>query len=215
MEIFENLKYRLENASTEIKIYLVTFIIALFYASLIVTTYFFVTEHIVFKDSSPEPKSVVVATPIPVITQKPEAVRTDSAEEPQPPSTPLITKQAPITAAEAATLTRQAAATRGKATPISREAGCNIRVAAISNEVRMLAQAGIDAAIFAYGPADVSHLPSLDDISMAFDAACVDTVSESLKSRGFNIERTVLSSTEGTGHLIVRWGDAPAAKYDE
>lgn len=29
MEIFENLKYRLENVSTEIKIYLVTFIIAL------------------------------------------------------------------------------------------------------------------------------------------------------------------------------------------
>ena len=57
MEIFENLKYRLENASTEIKIYLVTFVIALFYASLIVTTYFFVTEHIVFKDSSPEPKA--------------------------------------------------------------------------------------------------------------------------------------------------------------
>ena len=79
----------------------------------------------------------------------------------------------------------------------------------------MFAQAGIDAAIFTYGPADVSYLPSLDDISMAFDAACVDTVSESLKSRGFNTERIVLSSTEGTGHLIVRWGDAPAAKYDE
>lgn len=77
MEIFENLKYRLENASTEIKIYLVTFIIALFHASLIVTTYFFVTEHIVFKDSSPEPKSVVVATPIPVITQKPKTVQND------------------------------------------------------------------------------------------------------------------------------------------
>lgn len=57
MEIFENLKYRLENASTEIKIYLVTFVIALFYASLIVTTYFFVTEHIVFKDSSPSQKA--------------------------------------------------------------------------------------------------------------------------------------------------------------
>lgn len=138
-----------------------------------------------------------------------------SPEVPEPPSTPLITKQAPITAAEAATLTRQAAATRGKATPISREADCNIRVAAISNEVRALAQAGVDAAIFTYGPADVSHLPSLDGISMAFDSACVDTASEVLKSRGFNTERTVLSPTEGTGHLIVRWGDSPATKQDE
>lgn len=136
-------------------------------------------------------------------------------EAPEPHTSTLTAKQVSITAEEAATLTRQAAATRGKATPISREADCNIRVAAISNEVRMLAQAGIDAAIFAYGPADVSHLPSLDDISMAFDAACADTVSESLKSRGFNTERIVLSSTEGTGHLIVRWGDAAAAKYDE
>lgn len=135
-----------------------------------------------------------------------------SPEAPEPQSSALIAKQVPITAAEAATLTRQAAVTRGKATPISREADCNIRVAAISNEVRMLAQAGIDAAIFTYGPADVSQLPSLDGISMAFDSACVDTASEVLKSRGFNTERTVLSPTEGTGHLIVRWGDSPALK---
>lgn len=212
MEIFENLKYRLENASTEIKIYLVTFIIALFYASLIVTTYFFVTEHIVFKDSSPRAKKRRRSYADSVITQKPEAVRTDSAEEPQPPSTPLITKQAPITAAEAATLTRQAAVTRGTAAPIARDVSCNARLAAISNEVRMFAQAGIDAAIFTYGPADVSPLPSLDGTSRAFNAACVDTVSESLKSRGFGIERVEISPTEGTGHLIVNWGPAAASK---
>lgn len=136
-------------------------------------------------------------------------------EAPEPHTSTLTAKQVSITAEEAATLTRQAAVTRGTAAPIARDVGCNARVAAISNEVRMFAQAGIDAAIFTYGPADVSPLPSLDGTSRAFDAACVDTVSESLKSRGFNTERIVLSSTEGTGHLIVRWGDAPAAKYDE
>ena len=126
-------------------------------------------------------------------------------KEPQPPSSAPAAKQTSVTAEEAGKLTRSAAATRGKAVPIASDTDCNARISAINNDVLIFAQAGIDAAIFTYGPADVSPLPSLDGISTAFDAACVDTVSESMKSRGFGIERVELSSAEGTGHLIVNW----------
>ena len=133
-------------------------------------------------------------------------------KEPQPPSSAPAAKQTSVTAEEAGKLTRSAAATRGKAVPIASDTDCNARVSAINNDVLIFAKAGIDAAIFTYGPADVSPLPSIGGISTAFDAACVDTVSESLKSRGFGIERVELSSAEGTGHLIVNWGPAAASK---
>lgn len=81
MEIFENLKYRLEDASTEIKFYLLTFAISLFHALLIVGTFVFATEYIekaqLLEDSPPALKSVVVALPVPVIVQEPEAGQND------------------------------------------------------------------------------------------------------------------------------------------
>lgn len=134
------------------------------------------------------------------------------AKEPQSPSSAPVAKQASVTAEEAGKLTRSAAATKGKAVPIASDTDCNARVSAINNDVLIFAQAGIDAAIFTYGPAGISPLPSLDGISTAFDAACVDIVSESLKSRGFGIEQVEISPAEGTGHLIVSWKTAAASK---
>ena len=133
-------------------------------------------------------------------------------KEPHPPSSAPAAKQTSVTAEEAGKLTRSAAAARGKAVPIASDTDCNARISAINNDVLIFAQAGIDAVIFTYGPADVSPLPSLDGISTAFDAACVDTVSESMKSRGFGIERVEISPAEGTGHLIVSWKSAAASK---
>lgn len=81
MGIFENLKYRLEVASTEIKIYLLTFVIALLHALLIVGTFVVVTEYIekvqLLEDSPTASKSVVVALPVPVIVQEPQAIQSN------------------------------------------------------------------------------------------------------------------------------------------
>ena len=137
-----------------------------------------------------------------------------SHEAPEPHSSALVAKQATITitAEEAAKLVRSAAVTRGKAVPIAPDTDCNARLNTIGSDVHILAEAGVDSAVFPYGPASVSPLPSLDGISTAFDAACVDTVSESLKSRGFGIERVEISPVEGTGRLIVSWKSAAASK---
>ena len=135
-------------------------------------------------------------------------------EAPEPHSSALVAKQTTvtITAEEAAKLVRSAAVTQGKAVPIAPDKDCNARLNAIGSDVHILAETGVDSAVFTYGPASIASLPSLNGISKAFDAACVDTVSESLKSRGFGIEQVEISPAEGTGHLIVSWKTAAASK---
>lgn len=137
-----------------------------------------------------------------------------SPEAADPLSSALVAKQTTITitAEEAAELVRSAAVTRGKAVPIAPDTNCNARLNAIGSDVHILAEAGVDSAVFTYGPAGIAQLPSLNGMSKAFDAACVDTVSESLKSRGFGIERVEISPAEGTGHLIVSWKAAAPSK---
>ena len=137
-----------------------------------------------------------------------------SHEAPEPHSSALVAKQTTvtITAEEAAELVRSAAVTRGKAVPIAPDKDCNARLNAIGSDVHILAEAGVDSAVFAYGPAGIASLPSLNGMSKAFDAACVNTVSESLKSRGFGIERVEISPAEGTGHLVVSWKPAATSK---
>lgn len=175
MEIFENLKYRFERATSEQQVIVLTLII------------------------------VIVVAPMLVALSK-------SLESPEPHTSTLTAKQVSITAEEADNLVRSAAVTRGKVVPIAPDTDCNARLSTIGSDVRILAETGIDRAVFTYGPAGVSPLPSLNGLPKAFDAACVNTVSESLKSRGFGVERVELSPAEGTGHLVVSWKPVATSK---